>query len=144
MSQACALRPLSLRPRTRTSRSSFAQEHRVDAFNADKARAGGEIYLMLEDAEKPLVCDLQSSPQQVWDKLKTRHIVVEPNARFNAYDDFFSLRLEEGEKLVDFATRVKEGMRDIHQHRDPAFDIKQLDKELQVMAIVRGLSADVS
>ena len=80
----------------------------------------------------------------MWDKLKKRHIVVKPNARFNAYDDFFSLRLEEGEKLVDFATRVKEGMRDIHQHRDPAFDIKQLDKELQVMAIVRGLSADVS
>ena len=122
----------------------IAQENRLYEHNIAKDRAGGEIYLMLEDAEKPLVRDLQSSPQEMWDKLKKRHIVVKPNARFNAYDDFFSLRLEEGEKLVDFATRVKEGMRDIHQHRDPAFDIKQLDKELQVMAIVRGLSADVS
>ena len=122
----------------------IAQENRLYEHNIAKDRAGGEIYLMLEEAEKPLVRDLQSSPQEMWDKLKKRHIVVKPNARFNAYDDFFSLRLEEGEKLVDFATRVKEGMRDIHQHRDPAFDIKQLDKELQVMAIVRGLSADVS
>ena len=40
----------------------IGQEKCLDVFNADKDRAGGEIYLMLEDAEKPLVRGLQSLP----------------------------------------------------------------------------------
>ena len=43
----------------------IAQENRLDQFNEDKDRAGGEIYLMLEEAEKPLVRNLQSSPQEM-------------------------------------------------------------------------------
>ena len=36
----------------------IAQENRLYEHNIAKDRAGGEIYLMLEDAEKPLVRDL--------------------------------------------------------------------------------------
>ena len=75
----------------------ISQQARLDDFNIEKERAGGEIFLMLEEDEKPLVRHLQDSPQALWDKLKERHVVIKPNARFNAYDSFFSLRLEEGE-----------------------------------------------
>ena len=122
----------------------ISQQARLDDFNVEKERAGGEIFLMPEEDEKPLVRDLQDSPQALWDKLKERHVVIKPNARFNAYDSFFSLRLEEGETLTSLATRVKEGMRRIVEHRPTDFKLADLDAELQVMASIRALSGDAS
>jgi hypothetical protein len=49
-------------------------------------------------------------------------------SRFNEYADFFSIRLQTGEKLAHLAGRVEEGMRHIQARCAAQFTIKQLDK----------------
>ena len=41
---------------------------------------------------------LEDKPKDLWEALKKRHVQERPTARFNAFDDFFSIRLEEGEE----------------------------------------------
>ena len=38
-------------------------------------------------------------------------------SRYNLYDDFFSIRLNDGEKLGDMAGRLKDAMRRIKERR---------------------------
>ncbi|KZV58900.1 hypothetical protein PENSPDRAFT_547328, partial [Peniophora sp. CONT] len=113
-------------------------------FNIEKERCAGEIMLWLEPEEQAHVRTAVSTPQTMWEMLKTRHVQERATSRFNAYDDLFSIRLKEGESLTDLAARVKDSMRLVQERRPVAFKLEQLDIELQVMAIIRALSGDAS
>ena len=108
-------------------------QSKLDNYNVAKERAAGEIMLMLEPDEQDVVCDLSDSPKQLWDALKKRHVQERPTARYNAYDDFFNIRLKEGETLSHVATRVKAGMRLIKERRPSKFTMEDLDNELVVI-----------
>ena len=122
-----------------------AQQERQEEFDIDAEKAAGDIMLMLSPDEQSFAQDYADDPMKLWDALEERHVQKRVNARFNAYDEFFSIALQEGETLAHLAERVKAAMRRI-QERRPAkdFTLEHLDNELQVMATVRALSGDVS
>ncbi|EGO02534.1 hypothetical protein SERLA73DRAFT_175972 [Serpula lacrymans var. lacrymans S7.3] len=75
----------------------------------------------------------------IWEKLAVVHVSKKPGTRFNAYDDFFSIRKKEDESLQSLMTRIDEGMHQIQNLRPTGFSFSELDDELTCMAMIRAL-----
>ncbi|EGN91310.1 hypothetical protein SERLA73DRAFT_19158, partial [Serpula lacrymans var. lacrymans S7.3] len=78
-------------------------------------------------------------PVKIWEKLAIVHVSKKPGTRFNAYDDFFSIRKKEDESLQSLMTRIDEGMHQIQNLRPTGFSLSELDHELTCMAMIRAL-----
>ncbi|EGN91405.1 hypothetical protein SERLA73DRAFT_80536, partial [Serpula lacrymans var. lacrymans S7.3] len=78
-------------------------------------------------------------PVKIWEKLAIVHVSKKPGTRFNAYDDFFSIRKKEDESLQSLMTRIDEGMHQIQNLRPTGFSLSELDDELTCMAMIRAL-----
>ena len=65
--------------------------------------------------------------------------IKETGARFNAYDDLFSIRKQDVESLVDLGVRIEKAMQAIQNLQPVGFTIEQLDEERQCMALVCAL-----
>jgi hypothetical protein len=64
---------------------------------------------MVEPSQTVHLKSLKNDPVAMWAKLKSVHLQQCPDARFNAYDDFFSIRkLEESLQLL--VTKVDAAM----------------------------------
>ena len=122
-----------------------AAQEKVETWEDEAEKAAGDIMLNLSQDEQKAVRASADDPVALWKALKDRHVQTDKvNARFNALDDFFSIRLEEGETLAHLATRVKDAMGLVQERRPDAFDLKKLDEELQIMAIIRAMSGSDS
>ena len=75
----------------------------------------------------------------MWTKLESVHLQQRPGARFNAYDDLFSIRKKEDESLFSLSTRIDECMLKIKNLRPKDFDLSKLDDELACMTMLRAL-----
>jgi hypothetical protein len=64
--------------------------------------------------------------------------------RFNAYDDMFEMRKRDDETLEDFSNRVTNAMQKVKDIRPPAYTLDDLDQELEVMVMLRGLDENYS
>ena len=64
--------------------------------------------------------------------------------RFNSYEEFFSIRMQENESLPALASRVEAKMAEVKALRPKSFTLEQLYDELTVMAMVRSLGDDYS
>jgi len=67
------------------------------------------------------------------------HIKRCPGTRFNAYNDFFSIRKNESKSLQTLTARIDDTMSKMQNLRPANFDLKQLDEELTCMAMIRAL-----
>ena len=74
--------------------------------------------------------------------MEDAHLSKKPGARFNAYDDLFSIQKENKETLVDLGVRIEKAMATIQNLRPSSFTIDMLDEELQCMALIRALPED--
>jgi gag-polypeptide of LTR copia-type/Domain of unknown function (DUF4219) len=109
----------------------------------DKAeKAAGCIYLMVEPSQTVHLKGMEGDPVKMWDKLKTVHLQQRPGARFNAYDDLFSIRKLEEESLQSLASRVDAAMQHIQNLRPSEHNLTKLDEELTSMAMIRALPED--
>ena len=111
----------------------------IEAFEDDLDRATGELLLWIEDGQKTHVKGVEDDPVEIWKQLEAAHTSKRPLVRFNAYDDFFSIRMKEGEKMQQVAGRVDEAMQRIQSLRPDPFTIADLDKELTVLGMIRAL-----
>ncbi|KAA1478860.1 hypothetical protein DENSPDRAFT_788509, partial [Dentipellis sp. KUC8613] len=102
------------------------------------------IFLYLEPSQRIHVQTLQDNPVLMWTTLASVHVQKRPGTRFNAYDDFFSIRLGDGESLQSLMNRIDEGMRSIQALRPETYALKDLDNELVCMAMVRSLPPEYS
>lgn len=75
----------------------------------------------------------------MWKLLEAAHLSKQPGARFNAYDDLFSIREQDDESLVILGVRIEKAMQNIQNLRTPGFSIQNLDEELQCMTMIRAL-----
>ncbi|OAX31498.1 hypothetical protein K503DRAFT_812656 [Rhizopogon vinicolor AM-OR11-026] len=71
---------------------------------ADKA--AGELYLACSD-----------DPVKIWTTLASIHLQQRPAARFNAWDDFFSIRKQPEESLSTLIAWIEDGMSKIKELR---------------------------
>ena len=60
--------------------------------------------------------------------MEAAHLSKKPGARFNAYDDLFSIRKQEDETLVTLGVRIEKAMQTIQNLRTPGFTIEKLDE----------------
>ncbi|PPQ95965.1 hypothetical protein CVT25_000410 [Psilocybe cyanescens] len=68
-------------------------------YHENHDKACGMIYLHLDNDQQIHVEAVKDDPIQMWEALKAVHQQKRPGNRFNAYDDLFSIRKEEGENL---------------------------------------------
>ena len=58
-------------------------------------KAAGEIYLMVENDQRVHFRGSEDDPVKMWNLLEAAHLSKKAGARFNAYDDLFSIRKQE-------------------------------------------------
>lgn len=112
MGHVTGMRGAPIVPTATSSNSDLAAllQSKLDDFNANNEKAAGEIMLMIEPEEQKHVRADSDNPQTLWENLKKRHVQERPTACFNAYNDSFSIHLQEGETLSELATHVRDGM----------------------------------
>ena len=111
----------------------------LDLFYLKSDKAAGYIYLCVEDDQKIHFSGIQDDPVAMWKKLSDVHLQKRPGARFNAYDDLFSIRKKEDESLQSLMNRVDTAVKRIQDLRPQDFDLAKLDNELASMALIRAL-----
>ncbi|KAA1478496.1 hypothetical protein DENSPDRAFT_845611, partial [Dentipellis sp. KUC8613] len=116
----------------------------VEDWEERASQAAGLIFLYLEPSQRIHVQTLQDNPVLMWTTLASVHVQKRPGTRFNAYDDFFSIRLGDGESLQSLMNRIDEGMCSIQALRPETYALKDLDNELVCMAMVRSLPPEYS
>ena len=72
----------------------------------------------------------------MWVALESVHLQKRPGARFNAYDDLFSIQKKEEESLQQLMGRIDECMLTIQNLRPKDFTLAALDNELVCMAMI--------
>src|SRR5271169_105409 len=102
-------------------------------------KAAGEIYLMVESDQRVHFRGFEENPIEMWKLLEAAHLSKKPGARFNAYDDLFSIRKQDDESLVTLGVSIEKAMQTIQNLRTPGFTLDNLDEELQCMAMIRAL-----
>ena len=113
---------------------------------ADKA--AGELYLACSVEQRTHIEAVQDDPVKIWATLASTHLQKRPGARFNAWDDFFSIRKQPDESLSTLIARIEDAMARVQELRPTdsktAYTIKELDQELVCMAMVRSLGEEYS
>src|SRR6266550_3318850 len=88
-------------------------EEEMAKLELKKEKAAGEIYLAVESDQRVHFRDIEDDPKAMWDALKKAHLHQKPGARFNAYDELFSIHKADDESLIDVATQVDKAMSNI-------------------------------
>lgn len=122
----------------------YEQKRWIIDWDGDKDRAAGIIMLMLEQDQKVHVKDKKADPIAMWKKLESVHEAKRPGSRFNALDDFFSIRKLPEETLPALVNRIEAAMQKYKNLRPADFTIDQMDDELNSMAMVRSLPEEYS
>ena len=80
---------------------------------ADKA--AGELFLACSVEQRMHIDAVQDNPVEIWTTLACIHLQQRPGARFNAWDDFFSIRKQPEEFLTTLIARIEDGMSKIKE-----------------------------
>jgi hypothetical protein len=102
-------------------------------------KAAGELFLSVEQDQKSHFHSILSDPILIWTTLRDAHMSKKPGARFNAYDNLFSIRKQPNESLQALYARIDTAMQNIQDLRPDSFTLKKLDDELHSMALIRSL-----
>ena len=88
----------------------------------------GLIFLNVDEEMQRIVTDLLGNGDAVgmWKALEAECLSKRPGARFNAYDDLFSIRKQEGESLTSLAGRVANSVRTIRDLRPSSFTLEKM------------------
>ena len=115
---------------TVSSTPTEAQTTALEAWQLKSDKAAGYIYLAVEDNQKVHFANISDDPVKMWAALSKVHLQKRPGARFNAYDDLFSIRKQEEESLQSLMNRVDAAIHKIQDLRPKDFTLANLDDEL--------------
>ena len=121
-----------------------AEIEQQEAWQEKADRAAGWIYLMVEPSQTVHLKGKDGDPVAMWEALRSVHLQQKPGARFNAYDDLFSIRKLEEESLQSLANRVDAAMQHIKNLSPANFSLQTLYDELLCMTMIRALPEDYS
>ena len=102
-------------------------------------KAAGELFLNVTPEQRVHLAGKEEDPVAMWAILESVHLQKRPGARFNAYDDLFSIQKKEDESLQQLMVRIDEVMLMIKNLRPADFTLSHLDDELVCMAMIRAL-----
>jgi hypothetical protein len=69
-----------------------AEQTAIDAWEDKAEKAADWIIILIKPDQRVHIKGLEDNPIEMWKKLETVHIVKQAGARFNSYDNFFSIR----------------------------------------------------
>ena len=107
-------------------------------------KAAGEIYLAVAQDQKVHIREHLDDPIKMWNELEKVHSSTKAGARFNAYDNLFSIEKKEDESLLDLGVRIENAKAEIAKMRPKGLTVEQLEDELATMAMIRALPGDYS
>ena len=87
---------------------SRVKEHEAWEVRAEKA--AGMIYLLVENDQRVHLRGFEEDPVKMWELLEAAHLSKKPGARFNAYDDLFSIRKQSDESLPSLVAHIEQAM----------------------------------
>ena len=116
----------------------------MDAWDEKAMKAAGELFLTLSEDQKTHVSTILDDPVAMWTKLETVHLQKKPGMRFNAWEEFFSIHLEENESLSSLMTRIDAAMQKVKNLRPDSYSLTALDDELVAMTMIRALPSSYS
>ena len=119
------------------ARPSDAKE--LDKWEQKAEKAAGEIYLLIDNDQRVHISGNEENPIKMWEILEAAHLSKKPGARFNAYDDLFSIRKQDDENLIGLGVRIEKAMQNIQNLRSKDYTIAKMDEEIQCMALIRAL-----
>ena len=99
---------------------------------------------MVERGQKAHFKDVENDPVKIWAKLEAAHLTKLPTEGFNVYSDFFGITLGPGELLFSVILRIDEAFQCIVNLCPSEYTLKNLDDELQSMAMIRALTPEYS
>ena len=117
-----------------------ADKAEYKAYSLQSNKATGELYQWLDEANKIHVDAVRCNPKSIWDKLKEVHSKSALNSCFNSLSELFNIWLHEDESLLSLSAHVEGAMQKVTV-LCPAmgYDIKKLDEELTIMAMICAL-----
>ncbi|GBE78927.1 predicted protein [Sparassis crispa] len=119
-----------------------AEQTKLDTWEANAEKAAGQIYLMVEPDQRTHFAGVVDDPIKMWEQLAAVHLQKKPGARFNAYDDVFSIRKQPEESLQGLVNKVNAAMQRVKDLRPNDFNLTKLDEELTSMAMIRALPVE--
>ncbi|EIM85177.1 uncharacterized protein STEHIDRAFT_32700, partial [Stereum hirsutum FP-91666 SS1] len=111
-------------------------------WNQRKAKASGEIWLLVEENQKAHIRKEKGDPKAMWEKLAYLYVQKKTGRRFDAYSELFSTRLQEGESLSNLVARVDLYISHIKERCPAKFSLDDLDSELSSMTLIKALPSD--
>src|SRR5882724_7294730 len=109
----------------------------------DKAdRACSILTLGVEQSQRVHLQAVKDNSIKIWKAVESAHVHKQPDTRFNAYNNFFSIRKEENEFLQALMARIDKSMHKIQNLHPNNFDLQKLDEELTCMAMIHALPED--
>ena len=69
-----------------------AEQTAIDAWEDKAEKAAGWIITLIKSDQRVHIKGLEDDPVEMWKKLETVNVVKQAGARFNSYDNFFSIK----------------------------------------------------
>jgi hypothetical protein len=120
------------------------EEAALNTWYLKSDKAAGYIYLAVDENQKIHFATISDDSVKMWAALAAVHLQKRPGARFNAYDDLFSIRKQEEETLQSLMNRVETAINHIQDLRPKDFTLSSLDDELASMTLIRALPDEFS
>jgi hypothetical protein len=120
------------------------EETALDAWYLKSDKAAGYIYLAVDENQKIHFAMISDDPVKMWAALAAVHLQKRPGARFNAYDDLFSIRKQEHKTLQSLMNRMDTAINRIQDLQPKDFTLSNLDDELASMTLIRALPDEFS
>src|SRR5258705_13847072 len=89
-------------------------------------KAAGGLFLAVQHEQRIHLTSIKSDPIAIWTKLEPIHVPKCPGARFNAYDNLFSIRKHPDESLQALMNRINESMHTIFNLHLKDFTLAQV------------------
>ena len=67
----------------------------MDKWDEKALKAAGELFLNVSPEQRVHFAGKEDDPVAIWNALESVHLQKRPGARFNAYDDLFSIQKKE-------------------------------------------------
>jgi hypothetical protein len=111
----------------------------VEKYDVLQEKACGDMMKFLSPSQRVHVKGKEGDGPGMWAALVAIHLQQAPGTRFSAYNELFSIVKSPSESLTNVSARVSDTMGHIQELRPQGFDIKKLDEEIQLMAMLRAL-----
>ena len=98
-----------------------AETEAIEKWEDKALKAAGEIYLSLSDDQKTHVEACFDDPVKMWAKLESVHLQKKPGMRFNAWEELFSIHMEESDSLTSLMTKIGAAMQNMKNLRPDTY-----------------------